>query len=140
MKGNRLYKYEKLRSCTAISKLFGEGNNVYAYPLRAAYRISEATEINKAGCKFMITVPKKKMHHAVDRVWLRRRIREAYRLNRELIVPNLIEKGLLLEVAFLYLSTDKKDYHCIEEKMQAMLTKIAAMLEENTGENNAPEA
>ena len=41
MKGNRLYKCEKLCSRTAINGLFANGHNVVAYPLRAVVMLHE---------------------------------------------------------------------------------------------------
>lgn len=49
----------------------------------------------------MISVPKKRLRHAVDRVAVRRRIREAYRLNRSLL-GDVAE--MPVDIAFIYLS------------------------------------
>ena len=72
----------------------------------------------------MITIPKKKIRTAVGRVLLRRRTREAYRLNRALLVPTLAEAGKSVDVAFIYLSKSPADYVVIEEKMRVVLEKI----------------
>ncbi len=84
----RLYKREKLCSVTAIENLFArkEGNgSAMAYPLRAVWRVSER---NGASIQFLISIPKKRLRHAVDRVTMRRRVREAYRLNRNALTPS----------------------------------------------------
>ena len=74
MKGNRLYKYEKLCSRTAINNIFQGGKSAICYPLRAAFSIVDAEE---TPAQFLITIPKKKIRKAVNRVLLRRRVREA---------------------------------------------------------------
>ena len=97
MENFRLYKREKLCSHTAINQMFSSGKSVIAYPLRAVFRIGEARP--EAPSRFMITIPKKKIRTAVGRVLLRRRTREAYRLNRALLVPALAEAGKSVDVA-----------------------------------------
>ena len=115
MVGQRLYKIEKLRSEIAIGQLFDRSNpaaqSVMAYPLRAVWTVnssrlaametpSETSRRKVAPCpQFLVSIPKKKLRHAVDRVQMRRRVREAYRLNR-----HLIPKDLPLDIAFIYLT------------------------------------
>ena len=41
-----LRKNEKLRSRTAVNRLFDEGKSLMAFPLRAAYRLREPGENN----------------------------------------------------------------------------------------------
>lgn len=124
MKGLRLYKSEKLCSRTAVGNLFnGGGNATIAYPLRAVFRFHKPQ--GDAPAQFLITIPKKKIRTAVGRVLLRRRTREAYRLNRELLYPALREAGLAADIAFIYLSTDKAPYEVIEAKMQELLRRIS---------------
>lgn len=72
----------------------------------------------------MITVPKKKIRKAVGRVLMRRRIREAYRLNRQLFVPQLEKSGKKIDIAFIYLASDLADYRVIERKMQHLLESL----------------
>lgn len=119
MKGNRLYKIEKLCSRSAVNRLFQTGRSAIQYPLRIVVNVTaDSTE----PVKFMITVPKKKIRKAVDRVLLRRRIREAYRLNRELLTP-LRENNITIEIGFLYLDTNIADYATIEQKMRDSLNR-----------------
>ena len=130
MQGLRLYKSEKLCSRSAVERLFNEGESIIAYPLRAVYRLNEPMEMP---ARFLITIPKKRIRHAVDRVLLRRRVREAYRLSRrELLHPALTAAGKSADIAFLYLSNDKADYHTIADKMNQLLQRIA---QEATGDN-----
>ncbi len=119
MKGNRLYKIEKLCSRSAVNRLFQTGRSAIQYPLRIVVNV---TADSSEPVKFMITVPKKKIRKAVDRVLLRRRIREAYRLNRELLAP-LRENNITIEIGFLYLDTNIADYATIEQKMRDSLNR-----------------
>ncbi len=129
VKGNRLYKSEKLCSRTAIGELFTRGRSVSAFPLRAVIKMKGCEGEKRQHARFMITVPKKKIRKAVGRVLLRRRVREAYRLNRSLLLPVLEECGMSVDMAFLYMDANIADYHVIETKMRTLLGKIADIAE-----------
>lgn len=126
MKGLRLYKYEKLCSKKTIEELFAAKNNsVKSYPIRLIYLIEP---FNGTPAKFYISVPKRKIRHAVDRVLMRRRIREAYRLNRDIIVPLLKQNSLSVNIAIIYMHDNISDYALIEEKLKNALTDIAEII------------
>lgn len=122
-----LYKNEKLCSRTAIDRLFESGSSIMAYPLRAVYVVADRPATSPA--QFLITIPKKKVRKAVDRVLMRRRIREAYRLNRALLRPALEANGTTVDIAFIYLSPELKHYEGIEKRMRKILTAIAEKIE-----------
>lgn len=130
MKGQRLYKKEKLCSTTAIDALFARGGRdvlrALAFPIRAVWRENPG---RYADCpQFLIMVPKKRMHHAVDRVAMRRRIREAYRLNRD-----LMPRDRRVDIALIYVADALQPYHAIDRAVKRLLSRIAAQL-------NQPEA
>lgn len=119
----RLYKREKLCSVTAIENLFArkEGNgSAMAYPLRAVWRVSER---NGASIQFLISIPKKRLRHAVDRVTMRRRVREAYRLNRNALT---LPEGINIDMAFIYVADSLQPYSRIESAVIKALNKISS--------------
>lgn len=121
MKGLRLYKIEKLCSETAISRLFArsdrELHTALVYPLRMAWRVDGVRELKVP--RFLVSVPKKRLRHAVDRVTMRRRVREAYRLNRD-----LMPRDLPLDIAFIYVADKLLPYSRIETAMRRLLTEL----------------
>ena len=120
----KLNKEEKLRSRTSVERLFSEGTSIMAFPLRAVYRLRQPGE---APAQFLITIPKKRIRKAVMRVTLRRRTREAYRLNRrELMLEPMAESGYGVDVAFIYLDSTPAPYSVISEKVTYLLRHIAA--------------
>ena len=119
----KLHKAEKLTSRTSIDRLFGEGKSLMAFPLRAAYRLREPGD---APVQFLISIPKKRIRKAVDRVTLRRRTREAYRLNRrELLTDTLRQHGIGVDIAFVYLDSTPAPYAVINDKVSLLLNRIA---------------
>ena len=131
MTGNRLYKKERLCSKTAIDALFlpgAERSTVMAYPWRAVWRINSGRKVSNA--QFLISVPKKRLRHAVDRVLMRRRCREAYRLNRA-----LLPEGSGADIAFVYVGSSLMSYRETERSMVRILSKIASKCQPSPNES-----
>lgn len=125
MKGLRLYKKEKLCSPVAIEQLFARSTpGVHAaleYPLRAVWR-SNPRRSSDAPIAFVISVPKRRLRHAIDRVAMRRRIREAYRLSHQ---DFQLPEGTRIDLAFVYVADRQRSYQAVAAAMRALLTKIA---------------
>lgn len=119
-----LYKKEKLCSEVAIARLFSHDGNsasALAYPLRAIWRHNPGRR-SDAPVQFLISVPKKRLHHAVDRVKIRRRVREAYRLNKHLLT---LPEGARYDLAFLYLDNSQQPYQRIEKAVCRLLESLS---------------
>lgn len=141
-----LRKSAKLRHRTMVEGLFANGRSVYAGPLRVTFRVLSSAELagsfreevpDRIGpVQVMITVPKKKRRHAVDRVLMRRRIREAFRrqyhpLRR--VVENDPQMRTL-SLAVIYLESSNLDSGQISAAMASAITKIIRKL---SSQNNS---
>lgn len=136
-----LRKEERLRLRTLVDSLFKEGKTIYEFPLRLTWRAVTQEDLDRmfshgipAGIgeiQMMITVPKKKRRRAVDRVLIRRRVREAYRLSRLPLKEEIAALGDVrsLQLAFVYLGEDNAPFAEIEAKMRRLLTKLAKKLQ-----------
>lgn len=136
----RFRKGSRLRHRTLVEGLFAKGKSIYDYPIRAVWRIIDGEELENSfrngapkgidRLQMMVTVPKKKRRHAVDRVLMRRRIREAYRLNRAGLQQtlDLDSQNRFLEVAFIYLHDANLPYADVERKMKSIINKLASKL------------
>ncbi|MCM1320328.1 MAG: ribonuclease P protein component [Muribaculaceae bacterium] len=136
-----LRKSERLHHHTLVEQLFNHGESLYAYPLRMFCIVRTKAQMQELfhgilpsdidRLQMMITVPKKKFKHAVDRVWVRRRIREAYRLHRSALKQKLYddEHNRYLLLAFIYAGDTKREYAAIEKKMIKLLDKAALLIE-----------
>lgn len=137
-----LRKGEKLRHRSLVEPLFKEGSSIYEFPIRLTWRIVDETTLGNTfrdhvpakidSLQMLITIPKKKRRHAVDRVLMRRRIREAYRLNRnEFLKTDDMDKSVrTLSMAFIYLHDKNLPYAIIEKKMRTLLKRLAVKVGE----------
>ena len=118
-------KEERIVSNLLIETLFEKGNSqsLTAYPLRAVYLRTEHRE----GCapvQLLISVPKKKFKHAVDRNRVKRQIREAYRKNKSLL-EGAVEEGQMLLIAIIWLSDKHFATKEVEKKVVGLLKQMA---------------
>lgn len=132
-----LRKEEKLRHKSLVDPLFREGKSTYEFPLRMTWRLLSPEELeesfkgpapeNIGKLQMLVTVPKKKRRHAVDRVLMRRRIREAYRLCRKELLHEVAQLPTTgtLSMAFIYIHNENLPYATIENKVRALLRKTA---------------
>ena len=124
MKKLGLYKKEKLCSTRAVEILFGPGGADFShlvYPLRAV-AMRDSRRKSDAPVAFLISVPKKRLRHAVDRVLMRRRIREAYRLGHQ---QYALPEGLRVDLAFVYVADRVKSYRSVEKAVHRILSAMA---------------
>lgn len=137
----RFRKEEKLRHKRLVDGVFEKGITLYDYPLRATFRALDSTALDGSfrngtpqgigDMQLLITVPKKKLRHAVDRVRMRRLIREAYRLNRLSLKEKIkqSERIRTLSIAIIYLCNEKTDFTDIDKKVKNLLEKISLNIE-----------
>jgi len=121
---NTFRKQDKLKSSLIIEKLFNANQFVLSYPLKCYFLFSELTE-NQNFVKVAFTVPKKTFKNAVQRNVLKRRMREAYRLNFRKIFELFMNQNLQqLQLLIIYIGKEMVDYGIIEKNMQAVLQKL----------------
>ena len=115
-----LGKEERLCSRKAIDELFGGGHkSVTAYPIRAVYMPSQ-----EEGVRVMVSVSKRHFKRAVKRNRIKRQLREAYRLQKELLLP--LDGGL--DIAFLWTSPELLPTEKVFLKMKNILQRISESL------------
>ena len=121
---------EKLKSKKDIEHLFKQGKSINAFPLRVIYvKKSEAKNITiNAG----VSVSKKNIKLAVNRNLIKRRVREAYRLNNSEIKNHLQKNGVEINLMFIYSAKEILSYQKIEDKIKVLLTRL---MEINEGTN-----
>ena len=140
--GNIFPKSERLCSRKAIEALFAGGNRAFsAFPLRVVYKVTDEPRT-----QVLISVSKRHFKHAVDRNRAKRQIREAWRLNRDIIIPHpstliphpsslipqpspLIPPPPSLQLAFIWLADEPQPSDLVQRKMKNLLHRIAEQIQ-----------
>ena len=104
-------KQAKLCGQFQIAQLYKDGKRFTAWPLRVTWLPAEQTQI-------LIWAPKSLFKRAVKRNHLRRLMREAYRLNQDILANN----GFL--IAFNYLDKEEQSFAVIEKAVCKALRKV----------------
>ena len=126
-----LPRSERLRSLTAIRRLFGEGRSGFVYPYRYVWlagKQSDKVPSDGRGIEVMFSVPKKFHKRANKRNLLKRRTREAYRLGRESLVERAKERGVELQLALIYSTKECHNYKTVENAVQRILAQVCEHL------------
>lgn len=129
---NRRYflrKEERLRSKIAFEYIFEHGSRFSAGVLRFFYASDLPPHISKVPLAVAVTAPKRNFKKAVDRNLLKRRMREAFRLNKHILLPELKRKDKNLVVLIKYNIRTVEDYHSIEKSMIKGLRRLGNDLE-----------
>lgn len=113
-----LSKEERLCSRKILEELFGGGHqSVSIYPIRAVFMPSEQT-----GVRIMVSVSKRYFRRAVKRNRIKRQLREAYRLQKEILLPLGLGGGL--NIAFLWTAAETIPTEKVFQKMHNLLLRI----------------
>ena len=124
-KPHALPKSERLSSLTAVRRLFTDGASGFVYPFRYMVFKSESTT---PSVEVLFSVPKRNHKRANKRNTLKRRMREAYRLNKEVLHAAIKEQGKELDIALVYSTKDLLPYKTIENAVRKILAEVVGRM------------
>jgi ribonuclease P protein component len=124
MEAFTFHKAERLCRQELIGDLFASGESFLVYPLKIVFLKTESSQDYPAQAAFAVS--KRNFKHAVKRNLLKRRMREAYRLNKSGFYEELALKSLQIAIMFVFIGKDVAEYKAIEKSMKSALKKILA--------------
>lgn len=119
-----LHKEERLCSHKTIEDLFSSGDSFLAYPLKVVFLKTDSSQPTPVQAAF--TVSKRNFKRAVKRNLLKRRMREAYRLNKGPLYDELGAKQLNLAIMFVYIAKDLTEQAGLDKAMISAFKKLLA--------------
>jgi ribonuclease P protein component len=121
----QLPKSERLHAEKSIKELFNEGSSFFLFPFKVQFFVKKGVQAGTP--QVLFSVSKRKLKKAVDRNFVKRRIKEAYRLNKHLVSLENIE----LNLGLVYVAGNLMEFSEIQAKIIPCLKKLQTLLSEN---------
>jgi ribonuclease P protein component len=115
-------KNERLHLLREIKTLFSGGRNLVIKPLKITWLLHDQS--NGSNVKLMVSFPKVLCKKATLRNRIKRRLREAYRLNKNILHDIRIPHGKSLLVCITYTSKELLSYSEIQDKIILILSRL----------------
>ncbi len=151
-----LGKKERVKSRKVIEQLFKEGNFFFLFPFKVYYILQpvsvarlivndsrlQATDSGLSGSgyqhsapdsplRFGIGVGTRNFKRAPDRNRIKRLTREAYRLQKNELLENIISTKIQVSLFFIYTGKELPDHLLVKEKTKLILDKLIKVVNEN---------
>ena len=126
-----LPKYERICKENDIQALFDKGVGVSVYPYRVIY-LFHHDESRPVTVRLLVSVSKKRFHHAFKRNRVKRLVREAWRKNKAELYEICQRDNISVDVALVYTATVIHSYEEMLEKtkkaVQEMVKRYSSTL------------
>ena len=116
-------KYERICKENDIQTLFGKGDGLSVYPFRVVFRFWR-DESRPPTCRLLVSVSKKRFHHAFKRNRVKRLMREAWRKNKAPLYEICQRDNISLDVALVYTATVIHSYEEMFNKTKKTVQEI----------------
>ncbi|HSH50219.1 MAG TPA: ribonuclease P protein component [Bacteroidales bacterium] len=133
MATTKFSKKERLKSQKKIHHLFESGNQFNHFPFRIIWQFEE--QYNPLLCaQIGISVSKRKIKEAVQRNHIKRKIKEIYRKNKNLICNPLNDFKQSIYFMVIYNSTDDLNYTEMKNELLKAFSKMIKQLKSRANE------
>ncbi len=115
-------KKEKLKSRTQLEAIFASGKSFSVFPIKVFFLEADATQTERV--KAGVGVSARHFKKAVHRNRIKRLLREAYRLEKQILHQQLNEQQKQFAIFFLYIDKEMPSYEVLRGKMKDAIEKL----------------
>jgi len=119
-------KQERLCSRKTIGELFSNGKSLNCQPFQVIWNF--ANDTLPAPAQIAISIPKKTFRSAVLRNRIRRKIREAYRRQKQDLYNHLESSGRKIVFMIILKGIDEPDYNEIFHSTGRIISRLSAQI------------
>nr|MBS0037473.1 ribonuclease P protein component [Saprospiraceae bacterium] len=116
---------QPLKSSKAIAQIIASGASFLKYPILIKWQTELKSNSGEADFLFTPLVSAKKIKTAVARNLIKRRIREAVRLNPPPVLQAGEFKIYTLQAVYIYLAKEEMEYKTIEKSVKKIHSQIS---------------
>lgn len=121
-------KYERICRENDVAALFEKGKGMTIYPYRVVY-LFRNDESHPATCRLLVSVSKKRFHHAFKRNRVKRLIRESWRRNKAELYEICQRDNISVDVALVYTATVIHSYDEMLKKTKKAIHELVQRYE-----------
>ena len=118
-----LPKYERICKDNDIQALFDKGEGFFVYPFRVVF-LFRHDESRPVTVRLLVSVSKKRFHHAFKRNRVKRLVRETWRRNKAPLYEICERDNISLDVALVYTATVIHSYEEVFEKTRKAVNEL----------------
>lgn len=118
-------KEERICSKITFDYLFKKGQSFRVDMLKCVYVFDPPSHLINTNLSVAFSVPRRKFKKAVDRNYLKRRLKEAFRLNNHRLKSCLDDQDIALAFIMIYIKPYKADYPRIERAVVNIMEKLS---------------
>ncbi|QKG81173.1 hypothetical protein FHG85_13140 [Tenuifilum thalassicum] len=119
----RLSKKNIMHLESEVSDLLKSELNAFKFPVKLVYKFKTNDSSESIPFKVLFIVPKRYLKKAFKRNLIRRRMKEAFRLNQEIISKSIPQNTTVL-LALIYVSKDEVSFKHIQDSIVYLLKQI----------------
>ena len=119
-----LPKEQRLHKEKDIQTLFEKGRGFNFYPFRVVFYTHNTDSDKQPLARLLISVSKKRFHHAVKRNKVKRLVREAWRKNKSELIVKCEKHKITFDIALVYTATIILSYEEIEKKIKQLSLRL----------------
>ena len=116
-------KYERICKESEIQSLFKKGAGFSSYPYRVVFLFHPVGD-RPPTCRLLLSVSKKRFHHAIKRNRVKRLVREAWRRNKSKLYEICNRDTISLDVALVYNATVIHSYESMLDKTAKAVNEL----------------